>query len=468
MSEVDVLVAGAGPAGIVCGSLLQRLGYRVLVWEARRFPRHRIGESLPPRSIDLLKHLGFPRAADPSSSAMMLGHTSIWGGAGPRRTVFPEGYGLQVERAWFDQTLAEESNLEVRYGCPCLGLIEENGRVVGATSGDVSIRAAFVVVASGCHARFRGDLPQRQVVLPQTAIFGYWSPSGRAGDDRANDTIIEGFDSGWVWSLRLKSGLRNVTVLTDPDDLKHGRSVESVYERALQRASYVAGLVYTAKLHAPVSTCDASWSRQAVPARPGILLVGDTSSVIDQLSSQGVYKALCSALSAAAAIHTCLKFPEREAMALAYYADEEKRSFEGHAAGAIAAYRQERRWSDRPFWSRRHALRDWDHLMAHPPISPEVAQLANQIEHGRASVTLRPVVSARVEARPFLTAGLVIDVGPCVVTEKTPNGYLGDARTELCRVFEMSRDGALVPSSASSADLRYMAYLVREGVLVPA
>ena len=47
-SAVDVLVAGAGPAGTTVAGLLAQLGYRVLLIEQQRFPRYHIGESLTP------------------------------------------------------------------------------------------------------------------------------------------------------------------------------------------------------------------------------------------------------------------------------------------------------------------------------------------------------------------------------------------------------------------------------------
>src|SRR5262249_56483148 len=50
----DVLIIGAGPAGSVAGSLLARQGHRVITLEAGTLPRFQIGESLLPRSNDIL------------------------------------------------------------------------------------------------------------------------------------------------------------------------------------------------------------------------------------------------------------------------------------------------------------------------------------------------------------------------------------------------------------------------------
>ena len=56
---IDVLVAGGGPAGAVTAALLAKEGVRVVLLERERHPRHHVGESLQPASMELLdRHLG--------------------------------------------------------------------------------------------------------------------------------------------------------------------------------------------------------------------------------------------------------------------------------------------------------------------------------------------------------------------------------------------------------------------------
>src|SRR5688572_9590679 len=142
---IDVIVIGAGPAGAATAALLKRLGYEVEVWEKARFPRHRIGESLPPRAVALLKHLGF----EVSGFAVMEGHTSIWGNPEPHRAVFEEGYGLQVDRVRFDQMLVDQAGVRIHFERSSTGLLREGGRVVGARHRNGETRSRFVVAASG-------------------------------------------------------------------------------------------------------------------------------------------------------------------------------------------------------------------------------------------------------------------------------------------------------------------------------
>ena len=58
-SKVDVLVIGAGPAGTVAASIVNKAGYKVRIVEKLKFPRFVIGESLLPRCMEALEEAGF-------------------------------------------------------------------------------------------------------------------------------------------------------------------------------------------------------------------------------------------------------------------------------------------------------------------------------------------------------------------------------------------------------------------------
>jgi len=53
--KTDVLVIGAGPAGTVAASLVNKAGFKVTVVEKQKFPRFVIGESLLPRCMEGLE-----------------------------------------------------------------------------------------------------------------------------------------------------------------------------------------------------------------------------------------------------------------------------------------------------------------------------------------------------------------------------------------------------------------------------
>ncbi len=57
--NVDVLVIGAGPAGTVAASIINKAGFKVKIVEKQKFPRFVIGESLLPRCMEALTEAGF-------------------------------------------------------------------------------------------------------------------------------------------------------------------------------------------------------------------------------------------------------------------------------------------------------------------------------------------------------------------------------------------------------------------------
>ena len=69
-SVIDVLIAGAGPAGAVAATVLARAGARVLVLDRAQFPRPKLcGDTLNPGALAVLQRLGLGCAAAASDPA---------------------------------------------------------------------------------------------------------------------------------------------------------------------------------------------------------------------------------------------------------------------------------------------------------------------------------------------------------------------------------------------------------------
>ncbi|MGC2697329.1 MAG: tryptophan 7-halogenase, partial [Candidatus Angelobacter sp.] len=80
------------------------------------------------------------------------------------------------------------------------------------------------------------------------------------------------------------------------------------------------------------------------------LAAGDAASTFDPLSSQGIMKAMRSALRAAQAIVRHLR---GRGTALAQYAELVEREYDRYLDARAAYYRLEQRWPDSPFWQQR-------------------------------------------------------------------------------------------------------------------
>ncbi|MFN8547755.1 MAG: FAD-dependent oxidoreductase, partial [Candidatus Eisenbacteria bacterium] len=160
--EIDLVVIGGGPGGASAGLAAARLGLRVLLLEQTRFPRHKLGETLPPKVLPILSFLGVLPEVEAAGFVRMNGNTNLLG-ATPVAQVFAPGghaYGFQVERDRFDEILlaaAEREGVcvaeEASVSRPLLA--RDNSRhVTGVVvrrpgRGAEALLAPFVIDASG-------------------------------------------------------------------------------------------------------------------------------------------------------------------------------------------------------------------------------------------------------------------------------------------------------------------------------
>ena len=96
--SADIVVAGGGPAGATISRLLAGFGFRVVVLEKHRFPRHQIGESLTPSILPILDFLGLRACVEAAGFLRMVGHTVCWGSPQPR-TSFKTVGNFEISRS---------------------------------------------------------------------------------------------------------------------------------------------------------------------------------------------------------------------------------------------------------------------------------------------------------------------------------------------------------------------------------
>jgi flavin-dependent dehydrogenase len=95
-------------------------------------------------------------------------------------------------------------------------------------------------------------------------------------------------------------------------------------------------------------------SRLASVAGPDWLAVGDAAMAFDPLSSQGLFQALDTAVTSAAAIERAL---DDDTLAMTELARSVEPVWAAYLGTARHHYDSERRWADLPFWrNRTHRL----------------------------------------------------------------------------------------------------------------
>lgn len=381
----DVVVVGAGPAGSATAITLARFGQRVLLVDDQVSPPFKLGESLPPTCIGLVKHfLGNLEGSEQNLCGVFrtAGNVSVWATEQAQTTDFfftPTGFGLCVDRLAFDEALRSKA---VATGAALLkGMrFESCTRIVdGPCNWQLSLsspgqtqvhRTRYLVDGSGRWAVVAKALGVHTADIADD-LFAYaqWFSTVDEDDDRY--TRIEAGPHGWWYSNRLPGAkdhtARRLVVFHSDKDLPEAKRAarREGFNQLLNDSTHIAPLL-KARGYRPCGTirgAPANSQRLGVFCGDAWLAVGDAAQAYDPLSSQGIDKALRTGSHAGHMIHYALTDNPQSATDLgsgnAYiqqYAEHQQQLWQTYLSRRDFYYQAQHRWPDKLFWQRRHPL----------------------------------------------------------------------------------------------------------------
>jgi flavin-dependent dehydrogenase len=370
LRHFDVIVLGAGPAGSVLGQQLCRKGYSVAIVEKEKCPRYAIGETLPASVNLLLSRAQVVRPDTMVPGSRTTGNLSAWGSSRLRFQPHSDHgsvSGFQVLRSAFDNqlltaarnagaTLFEEcSPAELHHENPGWTVVLRHKQLTGE-----KLTTRFL-----CDATGRSRLVARHLQLAQTVhgrllgLVGYWSVVDPQDEADGFNTLVESLPDGWFYTARLDSSQRVAGFMTDrallPSNLR--RNAGNLYRRALSRTRHVKRRLRGCELNSEIHIFPAYPSLVDPCSGRDWILVGDAASTLDPLCSQGVQKAIASALTGCTAVHTLLSYPERDGSVLEFCRERERTGFQSHLSALGGYYSRERRYAQKPFWKQRATAR---------------------------------------------------------------------------------------------------------------
>lgn len=342
--SVDVLVAGAGPAGSRLAARLARAGHDVLLVDRAAFPREKAcAEYMSPATLELLDRAGVLSAADGAGANPIAG-TSVIAPRGSHLTgLFARaGYrpframGMSLPRRILDLLLldaARAAGARVLERTTVEEVLEEDGRVTGVrlrtaegarrdvvarvTAGTDGLRSV-VARAMGRPRRFA---PRRMAFVAHV--------DGVHGLADTAQMHVSGH--GYVGLNPLGGGRANVSLVLQQDQAAHASGrVESFFFEQLDTFPGVRGRVPRTGLAREVLVTGPfhQWARSVTA--DGALVAGDAADFFDPFTGEGIYCALRGAEMAADVLEEALQTAGPVTRAsLAPYARRRRRAFLG-------------------------------------------------------------------------------------------------------------------------------------------
>ncbi|HEX5947433.1 MAG TPA: geranylgeranyl reductase family protein [Acidimicrobiales bacterium] len=312
MPSADVIVVGAGPAGVAAAVTLADAGREVVVVDKARFPRDKIcGDGLTAGALRLLERLGLEPAEIPSWQ--VVDDVVVRGPSGHEVTFpMPRGrgtYAAVARRVDLDAALVERARsagVKVLDGHACLAVEERDDEVEVDVEGVGAVSAGFLVAADGMWSPVRKHLG-----LATPGYRGEWHAFRQYFTNvgpRAASELVVWFEPdllpGYAWSFPLPGNRANVGF-----GIQRGGKVARVQDMAaiwpdlLERPHIRAVLGSDATPESP----HRAWPipariDEAVLTGGRTLFVGDAATATDPLTGEGIGQALLTGVLAAEAI----------------------------------------------------------------------------------------------------------------------------------------------------------------------
>jgi flavin-dependent dehydrogenase len=457
MSEVHILILGAGPAGSAAARLLASWGLDVVVLARRASSDRALGESLPPSALGLMERIGFS-GLDTTGAVPATGNTVRWGNDPERVERFAAGlYGYQVDRATFDAFLAHEAvgaGADVRLGANVIRVDRDRpSTVTYEQDGETrTLRADWILDCSGRTGVIARDGWRVADDSARTmAIVGVWERDDPWPTPDPSHTIVESTADGWAWSVPVSERRRYVTLMLDPrlTPVASRGDLTASYTKLVERTRTLSALVEGARRDGEVFARDASPYHARLYAEQGVMLVGDAAAFVDPLSSYGIKKALASAWLASVCVHSILTNSAVQSAALELFNARERAMHDALQRAAATLARDAAGSHPTAFWETRAGAAASDAKGAFEPdvselrTDPDVLRALEELR-SRDAIQLQAAPSVQRVSRPMVRGNRVV-VEDHLVVPAFPEGVRYVRNIDLLKLSDLALSNASVP-----------------------
>ena len=356
-SNYQVIVVGAGPAGLATSLCLSANHISHCVVDASKYAVYKAGDALPPNAKPLLKQLGILGLLDHKHHMPYYGNNSIWGSDTWHKEEFIKslyGHGYLLDRVYFEKQLRQlvcDTNTPFYSGYQLHNVEEKVSEIEATIRSDsecLQLTAQYIVDATGRKASVCRHLGAYKKALDQQLTFSFWHQTKQ---QIPRQIWIEATENGWWYLSPAANGKVNCMFFT-LNGLRPQRNEMAKFLRAeLIKTIQIQKIIQPVEEELIDNQCMPSGtSCLEIPYGDHWLAVGDAAFSYDPISSYGITSALASGYYGAHAIASKLSGEEAAFMSYHYILQNGTMPY---LQKLTNQYSMEKRWPNSYYWKNR-------------------------------------------------------------------------------------------------------------------
>ncbi len=290
----DLIVIGGGLAGLINAILLNRAGLKVLLFEEKVYPFHRVcGEYISNEVIPFLrKHDLYPEEHQPSDISLF--HLSSIAGTSLKMPLDLGGFGISryVYDAWLAEK-AQNEGVEIIHQ-RVVNVDFEDDQFMVTTKSDNQFTAKVVVGAFGKRSSLDKNL-SRTFITKRSPYIGvkYHLKSKEINND---EIALHNFSGGYCGISRIENEVFNLCYLSHRSNLKKYGSIPKMEKELLSVNPHLKKVFNESDFLFPKpEVINEITFEKKEPVFNHILMSGDSAGMITPLCGNGMAMAIHSA-----------------------------------------------------------------------------------------------------------------------------------------------------------------------------